>query len=648
MRIQTNILLWGFFAFVVPLTTLALVATYYSQASYLKDVKQKIHQNLGFVSSQVENRLSSNRALALGLSQAFTIQSFLPTLANIDQQALTPKFKQQVEAVNQFFEGFQTIIPSSFIIRILDSQANTLIKVTHKQRSLPTYDSLLGVSYVEQELTELSFIQTLRALPKNDASSLVLPHNKAYTSPLSLLDNVVPLYYQNKWIGALSLTIIGEDIDKILKHTIRPFNGKILITEINPDSEDRNGLILFDDENNLHIRHQRSKPKYIQKTSYSGLLDILSEPDKYIFTSKKIQNSLYYIDITPYPNQFINWIIGFNIKNETINAPYTKIRITIWVVALATLLLGLILSQIGAQRVSKALSALVLNFKKYSQGDTQQVATTENCVNELKDLGNAFNSMTKTLNNAHQERDKAQNMMLQNNKLASIGLMAAGIGHEINNPLNNILSYAKLAIRNMELNIETIEPEIKNALLSDLKSIREETLRASEIVSGIMNFARQVPPHFTPFNITNWLDSSIALTQQAANKKKIHFNKIINIKENALINADHGQLQQVLVNLLLNAIQASYMESEISIYADIADNKLNISISDNGDGIAADALALIFDPFFTTKQQTQGTGLGLSISLGIIQAHHGLLDIQNKDNNHGVLAKITLPLNLDF
>lgn len=655
MRIQTNIFLWGFLAFVLPLTALALTATYYSQANYLEDTRKNASQHLTMLSNEIGRRLAADRALTYGLAQAPAVDEFLTVLDNLSQQKIATNFKQKIDSVNRFFEGFQTIIPGIFFIRILDSQGNTLIKVSHNLRSQAVYDSLQGFSYVEQELNNPTFISQLRELPKDEVSTMVLPHNKAQSplfNHLSLLDNVIPLYYKNKWVGALSLTIIGDGIDKILSNAIRPFDGSLLIVETNPDIKDRHGLILFDDAQKLRFIHARPDAKYLQNTDYKPLLERTQYNDTNISfstatTTKDIKNTLYLTEMTPYPGQFVNWIMVLSIPDAKLNQPYSKIRLAIWLVAGITLFVGLILTQIGARRFTRAFSDLVLNFKNYAQGDHTQIAITEHGVDEIKDLGKAFNEMTNTLNIAHQERDKAQQMMLQNSKLASIGQMAAGIGHEINNPLNNILSYAKLSIRNLKNNPHFTQQD-KQTLLSDLQSLREETLRASDIVKGIMNFARQVPPHFTEFDIKDWLQSSMALVQQSASEKYIKLNLLLDpdisseIKNN--LKGDRNQLQQVLVNLLLNAIYASNKNSTISIRTDITDTKITISIIDNGSGINPRNLNLIFDPFFSTKDQGRGTGLGLSVSLGIIQDHQGELKIDNRTNNNGVIAKIILPL----
>ncbi len=653
MRIQTNIFIWGFFAFLVPLTTLALIATYYSQSSYLKDVEKNVHQNLVVLSSEIQRRLNADRNLTRGLSEAPVVQDFLSILNDIDQQKLPADFQLQMETINQFFEGFQTIIPGIFFIRVLDSQGNTLVKVSHNKRSPAAYESLQGFSYAEQELNNPAFVQQLKLLAKNEVSSIVLPHNRAQTnllSNLALLDNVIPLYYKNRWVGALSLTLLGEDIDKILNHAVRPFAGKLLIVENNPDIKNRHGMILYDDNRKLQISHARPNAKYLQDTKLSMLLENSFDNDNNTFHPANTGSTIYSHEFTPYPNQFISWLIYINISDQVITQPYEKIRFTIWSVAALTLLLGLILTHIGARQVTRALSSLVVNFKKYAQGEHDQVADTSHCVDEIKDLGNAFNEMTHTLNAAHKERDKAQQMMLQSSKLASIGQMAAGIGHEINNPLNNILSYAKLALRNLQDVENILSDDKKQTLISDIQSLREETLRASEIVKGIMNFARQVPPKFSDFEIKPWIENSLSLVQQTANDHAVKLKLDYKPDAAATYNGDRGQLQQVLVNLLLNAIQASEKNNTVDVCVDYYHDSIKdqdylmISIFDSGNGIEEEALNLIFDPFFTTKDQGEGTGLGLSISLGIVQDHNGTITISNRTDNRGVLAQILLPL----
>ncbi|MDQ1362731.1 MAG: two-component system, NtrC family, sensor kinase, partial [Pseudomonadota bacterium] len=253
---------------------------------------------------------------------------------------------------------------------------------------------------------------------------------------------------------------------------------------------------------------------------------------------------------------------------------------------------------------------------------------------ELLQLEQSFKYLAKTLKASEKQRDQAQSMMLQQAKLASIGEMAAGIGHEINNPLNNILSYVKLIERDL--------PESDTQLRHDLEGLRDEALRAGRIVKGVLNFARQLPLEFSRFDLKQWLQDCIELVASEARKRYVSV-KIMRVPQMEL-SGDRNQLQQVMVNLLMNAIQASDPQDVVEIFATRLDRKqVRIIVSDQGKGIDEKNRAKIFDPFFTTKAIGEGSGLGLSISLGIVQYHNGLLTLEN-NHKGGVDAIITLPL----
>ena len=223
--------------------------------------------------------------------------------------------------------------------------------------------------------------------------------------------------------------------------------------------------------------------------------------------------------------------------------------------------------------------------------------------------------------------------MLENAKLASIGQMAAGIGHELNNPLNNILSYATLIERDL--------PKENKDLLNDIQGLRKEAKRAGTIVKGILNFARQVPPEYVDFDLHVWLKDTLLLAHAQAQK----FNVTLKIYEHPdlPIYGDRNQLQQVLVNLLMNAIHASKQNDEIIVSAYTDNQQVFITVSDQGTGIENKNKDKIFDPFFTTKNIGEGSGLGLSISIGIMQYHNGNLTLAN-NNRGGVDATMQLPM----
>ncbi|MCP4452008.1 MAG: HAMP domain-containing histidine kinase, partial [Planctomycetes bacterium] len=195
---------------------------------------------------------------------------------------------------------------------------------------------------------------------------------------------------------------------------------------------------------------------------------------------------------------------------------------------------------------------------------------------ELRKAGEAFNYMTRKLHRIEQERDQAQKGMVQSAKLASVGQMAAGIGHEINNPLGNILSLTKLMEREL--------PEGEKRLREDVKKVREEADRVSRIVRGILNFARQVPLDKTRIKVKPWLEETVALVQAEATKRNVSIRLVAN--EGLMLDGDRDMLQQTMINLLNNAIHASPSGSEIRVLAMAGDSVLHLVVEDNGSGIS--------------------------------------------------------------
>lgn len=356
---------------------------------------------------------------------------------------------------------------------------------------------------------------------------------------------------------------------------------------------------------------------------------------------KRDKSHIYYSEFYPYPNRLIGWIFATQIDDAVLSAPFKNNRIAIWLFAATALLFTLVMTGLAVRKISRPICSLASQLKSFADGKYEQRANTEQNIAEIKALSSSFNYMADTLVNTQSERDKAQKMALQNNKLASIGQMAAGIGHEINNPLNNILSYSKLISRGIAKSAADLETKTLSNLQQDLDSLRNETLRASEIIKGILNFARQMPPQLSSFAIKDWLEKSILLVQQTAKSRHITIN--LDYMGDDFLEGDQAQLQQVIINLLLNSIQASDDNAVINIIVSFAQEQIKVDILDEGIGINKESLNNIYDPFFTTKEEGEGSGLGLSISLGIIESHQGQLYIKNNADK-GTTATLILPL----
>ncbi|VAW97681.1 signal transduction histidine kinase, nitrogen specific, NtrB [hydrothermal vent metagenome] len=636
MKIRTQVFSWVFLATIVPLTTIALVATYYIESDYQRGVDAAVSASLDTLNSELKRTLELQVELADGLAKSNAVQDFLPSLKEADVGRFTSMFNVQRSRINHYFEGFQTILQGQFVMRLMDKFGNSYIKVSKNKRSRPAYEGISGVMFVEQEVDGLVFNNLLLKLPVNEVSTITLPHNAQQSSLMEILpflDYVVPLYYDDELIGALSVTRFGERIDTILDHASRLYNAKLFITENNPDNTDRHGLMLYDDQQNIRFSQVRDGYKYLWDHFGDDLFNSIIDDEFGKITVQDQDEIIYYQEFYPYPTRLTNWVIGIRIPQQAMSDPFHKIRLMIWGIASISLLISLFLSDIGVRLIARPVRELASNLLSYSRGEHIQRVKINARIDEIRDLEVAFNTLADSLDKTSGERDEAQNMLLQSAKLASIGQMAAGIGHEINNPLNNILSYAKL--------LERQSDELSDSSKQDLKSLKEEAVRASEIIRGILNFARQVPPQYGSFEIEKWLSDTVNLVMQTA--KTAGVNLTYRCEVDAVIEADRAQLQQALINLLINAVQTSDRDAEVVVNISYNKDDVIISVVDSGKGIGQDSLDLIFDPFYTTKPEGEGSGLGLSVSLGIIERHNGKLILKNNKNT-GVTATMIIPI----
>ncbi|VAW94778.1 histidine protein kinase [hydrothermal vent metagenome] len=636
MSIKSNIFIWFFVATVLPLTALALSAIYYSEYNYEKTVSHDINNSINRLATDLLHYHEHNRELVLGLANSPAVKEILPVLYSAKRNKVHPDINVRRSRLNRFFEGFQTILQGVFYLRILDSKGNSLIKVSNVKRSAAIYDNLLGIPFVESGIQSKSFRKLLSAMPENEVSMLSLPHNKTSLTELTvrpLLDYIVPLYHRKRQVGALTVTLFGTQLDSLLDHAPRLYKGKLVLFENNPDSDTRNGMLLYDDLTNIRFSQQYREEKLL-KDIYNTQIhsNLVSKPDgKIVLNDKSI---LYFTELFPYPNQLTSWVLATKVEHNTITEPFKNIKYGIWIFVGVALFISILLANIAAHKVSNPVKTLAKNLTAFADGNSDYRAPTNYDFDEINSLSIAYNYLADNLDSAQQDRDTAQSMVLRSAKLASIGQMAAGIGHEINNPLNNILSYSKLLLRDNGDN---------DNLKKDINSLRDEALRASNIIKGILNFARQVPPRYESFQVTPFIQESLQLVQQTSKNKNISIRILDN--NNIIAQGDRSQLQQVLINLLINAIQASTQNGQIVVGVKDSDNCLIISIRDEGSGIKPETLDKIFDPFFSTKSEGQGSGLGLSISLGIMESHQGKLFISN-NQDQGVTATMKIPLNI--
>jgi signal transduction histidine kinase len=239
------------------------------------------------------------------------------------------------------------------------------------------------------------------------------------------------------------------------------------------------------------------------------------------------------------------------------------------------------------------------------------------------------------LTDISEERIQEESMYLTD-RLASIGEMASGIAHELNNPLTSIIGLSEIVMRD----------NVPESVKEDMEMIKSESHRAAGIVRNLLSFARKYTTIKQTANINKLIDDVLKLRSYEHGVNNI---KVVKELNNNLpdIMLDYSQIQQVIINIVLNAEYAmvnAHSKGILKIRTETADNMLKISCTDDGPGIEPGNLRHIFDPFFTTKEPGKGTGLGLSISYGIVTAHNGRIYAVSEPGK-GATFIIELPLN---
>ncbi|MCP3899952.1 MAG: GHKL domain-containing protein [Desulfobacteraceae bacterium] len=224
-----------------------------------------------------------------------------------------------------------------------------------------------------------------------------------------------------------------------------------------------------------------------------------------------------------------------------------------------------------------------------------------------------------------------QQQLLHADRLATIGQLAAGVAHELNEPLGNILGLTQLSLK---------LPQMPDQAINDLCKIEDSVIYSREIIKKLMEFSRQSPLCKEEINLNEVIENNITFLEARCKKEGIEIIK--RYTENITITADSNQIKQVITNLTINAIQAMKNGGTLTISTRKNSKNVILSVEDTGEGILGENISKTFLPFFTTKDVGEGTGLGLSVVYGIIQSHNGDIKVSSEPGK-GTIFEVYLP-----
>jgi PAS domain S-box-containing protein len=264
----------------------------------------------------------------------------------------------------------------------------------------------------------------------------------------------------------------------------------------------------------------------------------------------------------------------------------------------------------------------ILKLQKREKELTAEKARTETLQERALELQEAYSKMRK-----------AQSQLIQSEKMAAVGKLAGGVAHEINNPMGVILGFAQSIMKR----IKEDDP-----LYMPLKSIEREAVRCRRLVGDLLTFSRVEKTKEEEVDINHTIDETLSLIKAEAELKNVEIIK--KYQDNLpLITANKNQLQQVIVNLCNNAIDAMPDGGKIKLSTKETGDQILIEVADTGKGITEEVKKHLFEPFFTTKEADKGTGFGLSLCNEIIQKHKGTIEVQS-EQGRGTIFIIKLPV----
>ena len=336
-----------------------------------------------------------------------------------------------------------------------------------------------------------------------------------------------------------------------------------------------------------------------------------------------------------------------NIKKDIIGILYVGIleeefmdmkRETSWTflwITLAGIIVAFAVSYLLGNSIIKPIQSLVSASHILAEGDLNHRVECKS-KDEIGELARTFNFMANSIKERDEQlKENTERKIMESERLAIVGQLAAGVAHEINNPLGSILLYSNLLLEDMKE---------ENLIKENLKKIVEQTTRCKEIVKGLLDFSRLTIAEMKFTNVHEIIENVLSLVKNQSMFQNVDIITDFN-RSLPVIMLDKAKIQQVFINILLNAVESMDGQGKLTIetcYS--ADGKfLNVNFTDTGYGIKKENMRKIFDPFFSAGHKPHSTGLGLSISYGIIKKHKGNISVKSKVGK-GSTFTVSLPI----
>ncbi len=326
-----------------------------------------------------------------------------------------------------------------------------------------------------------------------------------------------------------------------------------------------------------------------------------------------------------------------------IDAEISAMRKNMLGISLVLILAALVVTSVAVRLSLRSINDLVVATRRVAGGDYDSRVRVDRR-DEIGDLAASFNKMTEDLKSSRTalveknllealvaELKQTQQQLIQAGKMAAVGQLAAGVAHEINNPLAGIMGYSQLVVEKMRRKLDTgIPAEDLPKFLSYVENMERQSQRCKQIVQNLLKFARaSTKEELQEVDCNTVLRETIAFVDHQVEMNQI---SIVTHLEPSLmkVHGHDGKMQQIFTNIVINAMQAVGQRGTITVTTRNIGSRVNIEIEDTGEGIPPEHLDKIFEPFFTTKEIGKGTGLGLSVTYGLVQDMNGDIAVKSE------------------
>jgi two-component system NtrC family sensor kinase len=634
--IHSQLIIYFTVAVLSPAIILSVIGIKFIYNQIIKQAEAKSIADLNSAAEIYRNKISKLESITkLTAARGFIISSVAER--NADTLISETKHTMTSEGIDIF-----TIVDSKGIVicraRNPLNRGDTILNDNFINKVLETKQPVSGTDIVSSQLlfnesNELLNNANIKIIPTEKAK----PRKDTIETKGMVLKSAVPIFDRNKNI--IGILVAGILINKNYE-IVKKINDIVHEKEIY-EGEEIGTATIFQNDVRIATNVKNKDGSYAVGTQVSEEVNnnVLIQGQRFVGEAFVVKS--WYISAYQPIKNIEGQTIGI-LYVGLLKKPYDDLlRNTILIfclLAIAVIIIIYIVALFSARKISTPLKKLEEVARAIADGDYRKEFTMKNVQMEVESLSISLNNMAKELEKEKKELEewgdkmehkveertqeirKINSQLFRSEKLASLGKLAAGVAHEINNPLTGVLTNASLLLEDLSVD----DPKRE-----DLEVIVSETIRCREIVKRLLDFARQTKPMKKLTDVNSLLENIILLIRNQTSFRNINIEKVFDFSIPGVL-ADPDQIQQVFINLILNAADSMQKGGNLKITTTLLKNNdfIEVRFSDTGGGIPDELKDRIFDPFFTTKEN--GTGLGLSISYGILEQHGGNINVESE------------------